>query len=196
MGSSSPYTGSLKALRALPTCLWLLSFLSLPDPAGAGQTNEIRSPATIVATYFENADISRNVHYLTEDQNTAAYALTGDKKIRNIVYAYTISMNGDTVGIAYFDRHAVRSLPQTLMIVVTPKNAIERVEVITFTEPLEYRPPSRWYATFKNAVLTPEKTLSPSIHGVTGATLTHRATTRAAKRALALHRVLRENAAE
>ena len=189
----STQAGSLAGHHVLPICLLLLAIV-LPA-ASADQTNDVRNPTTIVAAHFENADVTRRAHYLTEVQRAEAYALTGDKRLRSVVYAYDISRDGKIVGTAYFDKHPVRTLPQTLMTVVTPEHRIERVEVITFTEPLEYKPPSRWYATFKHAGLSPKKKLSPGIHGVTGATLTHHATTRAAKRALALQRVLHDSAA-
>jgi hypothetical protein len=149
-----------------------------------------RNPAAIVADAFGGAEVRRSVRYLGADQRETAQRLSGEKNIRNVVYAYDVFHDGQHIATAYFDKHRVRTLPETLMVAVTPSNTVERVQVISFTEPERYMPPPRWYTTFKNGTLAPQRKLSPAIDGVTGATLTHRATTRAVKRTLAAHQAL------
>ena len=61
-----------------------------------------------------------------------------------------------------------------------------------FAEPKDYLPRAKWYAQFVGCKLDGRLRLKRGIKGVTGATLTARATTGAARRMLALHQVLEE----
>lgn len=79
------------------------------------------------------------------------------------------------------------------MVVVDPAGAIARIEVLSFMEPEEYMPRARWYEQFAGKSLNEELSTKRGIHPVTGATLTVRATTDAARRVLALHRILHAN---
>ena len=91
-------------------------------------------------------------------------------------------------GTAYFDTHRVRTLAETVMVAIDPAGGILRVEVLSFDEPPDYLPRDEWYAQFGGRALAPETELGRAIRPVTGATLTARVTTDAARRALAIHR--------
>ena len=80
------------------------------------------------------------------------------------------------------------------MVVVDPAGSIVRIEVLSFSEPEEYLPRAHWYQQFPGRRLDDELSLSRAIRPVSGATLTARATTEAARRVLALHRVLEARA--
>jgi Na+-translocating ferredoxin:NAD+ oxidoreductase RnfG subunit len=75
--------------------------------------------------------------------------------------------------------------------VVTPDGRIQRIEILKFSEPPEYRAPDGWLSLFRGRGLEEGVSLKGAIVNMTGATLTSRAVTRAARRALALHRVIR-----
>ena len=82
------------------------------------------------------------------------------------------------------------------MVEVDPEGAIVRIEVLSFSEPEEYLPKAHWYEQFQGKPLDDELSLKRAIRPVTGATLTAHATTDAARRVLALDRVLRQTAAQ
>jgi hypothetical protein len=98
-------------------------------------------------------------------------------------------------GTAYFDSHRVRTLPETLMVVVDPRGRVRRIEVLAFREPEEYLPRPVWYGQFPGRGLDDELALDRGVRGVIGATLTARATTQAVRRVLALDRVIAGEAA-
>lgn len=77
------------------------------------------------------------------------------------------------------------------MIVVKPDGRVERIEVLKFSEPPEYRAPNGWLKQFEGKALSDELSLKGTIVNITGATLTSRAVTEATRRVLALHRVIR-----
>jgi hypothetical protein len=142
------------------------------------------------------AAVERQTAFLTEEEVARASELAGpDVVVSQSVVTYYIGVRGsDTLGLAYFDRHRVRTLPEVLMIVVTPAGTIDRIDVIRFTEPPEYRPPDGWLGTFLDRGLTEDLSLKGDIIAITGATLTSRAVTHAARRTLAVHEVIRTRA--
>jgi len=166
----------------------------LAAPA-AGKVYLTREEALRLA--FPGAAVERKTAFLTVEQQKAAQKLSGDEALpAALVTYYAATKDGKEVGTAYFDVHVVRTMPETVMIVVDPAGAITRIEVLSFSEPEEYMPRAQWYAQFTGKKLDDELSLKRAIHPVTGATLTARATTDAARRVLALHRVLHSPAPE
>ena len=142
---------------------------------------------------FPEADIERRTAYLTEAQINRAEALAGFGIEVNsgIITHYVASKMGEPVGVAYFDAHRVRTLPEVLMIVVGPDSRVRRVEVVAFREPPEYSPPRRWLEQFDGRNLGRSLSLrGGEIRNMTGASLTSEAGTWAVRRTLALHQVI------
>jgi electron transport complex protein RnfG len=140
---------------------------------------------------FPGAAIERRTAFLTEAQRREARRLSGDPELpAALVTYYAATKDEAPVGTAYFDTHRVRTMPETIMVVVAPSGAIARIEVLSFQEPEEYLPRPRWYAQFSGKPLDDDLSMKRAIRPVTGATLTARATTDAARRVLALDRVL------
>ena len=67
------------------------------------------------------------------------------------------------------------------------------LRVLAFHEPLDYLPADRWYAQFGDKSLSESLRLGGDVHGVVGATLSARATTRGVRRVLAYYEVLIQN---
>jgi hypothetical protein len=143
-----------------------------------------------LAATFPGAQIARETVYLTDVQREEAETLSGTKLPSSVVFVYRASTNQTVLGTVYFESHRVRTLPETLAVVVNPDHSIRSVAVLVFKEPEEYRPTPRWYAQFPGHKLDHRLRLKQGIQGVTGATLTSRATTQCARRILSLHQVL------
>ena len=148
-----------------------------------------------LALAFPAAEIERGTLYLTPQQLDRAETLAGQRPGSAIVHPYVARRDGALVGTAYFDFHVVRTLAETVMVTVDPAGKISRIEVLSFDEPPEYLPRAAWYRQFAGRELDAELELRRAIRPVAGATLTARATTDAARRVLALHRVITEAAA-
>jgi hypothetical protein len=144
------------------------------------------------------ARVERKTAFLSVRQLERARALAGsDVEVKSALVVYYIGRLAEReLGTAYFDTHLVRTLPETLMVVVDPAGKIERIEVLAFSEPEEYLPRPLWVDQFKRRGLEPDLLLKGAIHGLTGATLTARAVTLAARRVLALHPVVHGGPAE
>jgi hypothetical protein len=176
--------------------------------AAAGQGRAIRaetafSPAGQVllnrdealALAFGEAEVARSTVYLDEQEQKKIADLCKGEFESSVVYPYRATRKGKWIGTAYFDTHRVRALRETLMVVVKADGTLGRVEVLSFAEPREYLPRSAWYEQFRERKLDEDLNLGHKIRGVTGATLTAQATTRCARRVLALHTHLEQLAA-
>jgi len=139
---------------------------------------------------FPEAETVRETVFLTDGEIERAGELAGARPEGALVTRYRAHRDGRLVGWAYLDTHRVRTLPETLMVVVDPDGSVARVEVVAFREPLEYVPPEGWYEQFDGRDLDGELELKRAIRPVTGATLTARATNDAVRRVLAIHAVL------
>ncbi len=143
-----------------------------------------------LALAFPKCEIERTTHVLTKEQREHAEELAGEELAGAVVHAYVGRRDGEPVGTAWFDVHVVRSKKESLMVVVGRDHRIARLELLAFAEPTEYVPRPSWYAQFLGRELDDELRLKRGIKGVTGATLTARATTAAVRRLLAVHETL------
>ncbi|HUM01754.1 MAG TPA: FMN-binding protein [Thermoanaerobaculia bacterium] len=139
---------------------------------------------------FPGASVERKTAFLTEAEREEVARLAGGPKPAALQPYYVATKEGSITGTAYFDVHVVRTQNEVLMIVVKPDGSIGRLEVLSFFEPEEYLPRPGWYTQFPGKTLGDELSEKRAIRPVTGATLTVRATTEAARRVLALHRLL------
>ena len=145
-----------------------------------------------LALAFPGADLERRTAFLDAELLARASELAGpDVEVEASVITYYVARRaGRPVGVAYFDAHRVRTLPEVLMIVVDPEGRIGRIETVGFREPPEYRAPDGWLRQLDGRALDDALTLKGDIANITGATLTAGAVTRAARRVLALHRLI------
>lgn len=167
-----------------------LALLALPGAAGA---QVLLNQQEALRLAFPGAtSIERRTAFLGDQDAVAARELAGrGVEIKDGVVTYYVGKRGQTpLGVAYFDVHRVRTLPEVVMVVVTPRATVERIEILRFSEPPEYRAPDGWLDQFEGKNLSPTLSTRGSIIGMTGATLTSEAITRAARRVLALHRVI------
>ena len=139
---------------------------------------------------FPGCAVERRTVFLTPAQKTRTEQLSKGEVKSALVNPYHATCDGKDGGTAYFDSHVVRTLPETLMVVIDPQGKVRRVEVLAFAEPEDYLPPARWYGQFAGQGLGDDLALGHHVRNVTGASLTARATTEAVRRVLALHQVI------
>jgi hypothetical protein len=135
-------------------------------------------------------EIKASIVYLDDEQLRRARLLAGELIESKIVQAFAGYRNGKLAGTAYLDTHRVRTLQETLLVVVDAQGKVSRIELIAFAEPREYAPRGSWYGQFLGRELDPDLNVKRGIRGITGATLTSNATTSAVRRVLALHKTL------
>ncbi len=138
--------------------------------------------------------VDRKTTFLKPAELERAKALAGVPITSSLVTSFVGTKDGREVGTVYCDTHVVRTLPESILVLVDPAGAAARIEVLSFSEPDDYLPRAHWYEQFGGKKLDDELSLKRAIRPVTGATLTAKATTEAARRVLALHAVVKAQA--
>lgn len=143
-----------------------------------------------LTAFFPGAEIKRETVYLESDQRKRIEQFAGTALSGDILYRYRAEVDGVVQGVAFMDAHRVRTLPETLMVALKADGTVKGLRVMVFNEPQEYRCPQKWYQQFIGRKLDGDLALKKGIDGMTGATLTARATTQCVRRVLAIDHVL------
>ena len=143
-----------------------------------------------LAEAFPGARIETRNVVMTAAQFGQVHAAAKVPVQSKLVSAY-LAWHGDTLaGTAFFDSRTVRTMPAVFLVVVAPDTTIERVEVVAFHEPPDYRPPARWLGLFRGHRLDDRLWPRRDVRNLAGATLSARAATESARLALALYRAV------
>ena len=165
--------------------------LALPTAVSA---KVFYSRSEAVALAFPSADrIEDETLLLEEAQVERVQSLARSELDSRLVRIYRGFKDDRLLGYAFIDVHNVRTLPEAFLVVLTPEGLVSGLRVLAFHEPLEYMPTSRWYRQFEEKSLVQSLRLGGDVHGIVGATLSARATTRGVRRALALYEVVLQN---
>ena len=171
-----------------------LSLALLGNAASAGDSagKVFLTVDEALALAFPECHVERRTVYISEQEQALARELARVDLDVRVVRPYVATRDGKLVGTAYFDNHRVRTKNEVVMFVVGPDDRLQRFELCSFAEPVEYVPRAAYYAQFQGKKLDDELDLRRGIRSVAGATLTARAGTDAARRTLALHAVIAE----
>lgn len=164
--------------------------------AGRASAQELLQPKEALALAFPKAQIERTSICLSREQRKIVEKLAGHELTSSRVRPYLAKVDGKLVGTAYFDTRKVRTKAQTLMIAIGPEGTVQRIEVLRFDEPREYRASAKWMAQLPGKSLSSTLKIKGEIRNLTGATLTARATVNAVREALAIHQVLKAEQAK
>jgi hypothetical protein len=159
-----------------------VAFIALAAPARVLMTQE----QALASAFPAGVRVERQKFFLTPQQLAAARRESGVDFNDQLIVRYA----GSNGAFAYFDTHRVRTLPETVMIVLGADGKVDRVEILSFDEPTDYFPKRRWLDQLLGRKLDPELTLKGAIRPISGASLTGRAIVNATRKVLALHKVL------
>jgi hypothetical protein len=115
--------------------------------------------------------------------------VSGVRPASRLATAYVGWAGSRPLGWAFLDTHNVRTLPETLLLVVTPDGRLAQARLLAFHEPPEYRPGADWFARLAGARLDDDLKLGHRVDGISGATLSAQAVAAAARRVLAVWQV-------
>jgi len=139
-------------------------------------------------TVFPGAETTVETVVLTEAEVAAVEAASGQRPDSKLFRWFTARRDGRVVGYAVIDTHVVRTLPEALLVVLSPVGRVERVLVLAFHEPPEYQAPERWLEQLEGRDAASEGwRIGRDLHGLTGATLTAHAVADAVRKVIALH---------
>lgn len=177
----------------------LLFCLVLAVAAGRVEGEVFHSRESALRLAFPGADrVEKRELFLDSGEVDRAAQLAGTKLSSRMVTAYVGIEDNRITGYAFIETHKVRSLPETILVVVDPDAHTRGVHLLAFHEPPEYAPPERWLRQFDGRPLGDALSIRGDVDGITGATLTANAITAAVRRILAVYEVAvdsRENEA-
>jgi hypothetical protein len=159
-----------------------ISLIALAAPARVFMTQQ----QALASAFPAGTTFTRQSIFLTPEQIAAAKKESGVDFADKLVIRYA----GSNGRYAYFDTHRVRTLPETVMVIVTADGKVERIDILSFDEPPDYFPKQRWIDQFKGRPLNDDLSLKKAIHPLSGASLTGRAIVNASRKVLALHRAI------
>ena len=176
--------GGARLLFAISIMLW-----SLASPCAEARVFYSKQEALRVA--FPEADtVDKQIFFLTDEQVKRVEGLARSRLESKLATFYIGKTDGEITGYAMIDIHTVRTLPEALMVVLSPTGEVVSTVVLAFYEPPEYLSSDRWLKQFDQKALTPDLWMGRDIAAITGATLSVHAVTRAVRRILALYQVL------
>jgi len=143
--------------------------------------------AEAAALAFPGCVVREETATLSAEQQQKAKEAAKVDAVPEKVVRYVATKDGKVVGHAYVDRHTVRTHAQKLLIAVDGDGKVQRIEILAFDEPRQYRPRAAFYEQFQGKGLTDDLQPRRGIQPVAGATLTVRATVDAVRTALAIH---------
>ena len=143
-----------------------------------------------LAAIYPGAEIRAERIFLTEAQMKQAREAAGVDVPSSLIARYLAVRDGSVAGRAYVDTHVVRTKRESLLICLDPLGKVKRIEVTAFLEPPEYQAPRAWYDQYNGKSLNEDLRLHRAIRPIAGASLTAQAAADAARRVMAIDRVL------
>jgi hypothetical protein len=140
---------------------------------------------------FPDADRTQARDFFLDDRQRAAIEARAQAPLDSDLVTIYEGRAGETLlGYAIVDTHLVRTLPETLLIVLTPEGSLAATHVAAFHEPTEYLPQERWRRNLVGKRLSEDLRVGRGVAAITGATLSSRAVVASVRRALAIYAVL------
>jgi hypothetical protein len=179
----------------LPPARWAVALLAglvvLPAASQRAGAEALLARDEALALAFPGAAVASRTVFLSEAQLSALRERTGGEPASKLFTYYTARRDGAVVGYGVIETHVVRTLPEAFLVVLSPAGAIERVLMLAFYEPPEYRPSDRWLEQFHGRDGAARGwRVGREVHGITGATLTAHAVTEALRRIVVLFEVV------
>jgi hypothetical protein len=126
--------------------------------------------------------------FLTDEQTAAIEKMALVKLDGQLFTFYEGRKNGQLLGYAAIESHTVRTQPETLLIVLSPKGELVKAEILAFHEPPEYKPPAAWFARLYRRPVA-DLRLNQGVDAISGATLSSKASLDGIRKTLAVYQV-------
>jgi hypothetical protein len=179
--------GFARAVQAAVSAAAVLATAVLPGAAAELLTAD----QALRGAFGPSAAALKRTSFLDDAQLAMIESLAGERPASKIVTWFEVrDAEGALLGRAWLDTHLVRTLQETLLISIGNEGRVRRVDVLSFREPREYLPSERWIGQFDGRGLDDDLRLRRGVRVLAGATLSSRSITAAARRALALDRVI------
>ncbi|GIX42494.1 MAG: hypothetical protein KatS3mg129_2227 [Leptospiraceae bacterium] len=148
------------------------------------------TPAEALKDAFGESIIEKKRIYLSEKEAQIMEKELGFK-IKHRFYSFYVAKDKNNIkGYALLNTDVVRTKEMSIMVVLKPDYTIQRLYLISFYEPIEYKPPERWLNLFKNKNRKDQLIPGIDIPVISGATLTSRTVSEMVRLTLKLAKLL------
>ena len=188
---ATPGFGRNPRSQFIARLFFLLAALIGMGSANSATAGVFHSKESALRLAFGEVDSIVTRQIMLDDATAARIrALARTDLPSRLVSAHVGYHGGDVVGTAFIETHRVRSLPETLLVVVGPDGRNRGVHLLAFHEPPEYQPTEAWLGQFVGRPLSDEVALRHGIAGIAGSTLTAVAVTACVRRVMAIHELV------
>jgi hypothetical protein len=166
--------------------IFLTSWLVLSNVAQA--TVFYSKEEAFELAFGKGAEVEPQALFLTDEQAEKIEKMAQVKLDSKLFTLHVGKRGGQILGYAAIESHNVRTQPETVLILLSPSGELVRVEMLAFHEPPEYQPPSRWFERLYRRPIG-ELRLNQGVDGISGATLSSRASLDGIRKVLAIYQV-------
>ena len=141
----------------------------------------------------ESEEIEKRHVFLTEREAEAVRSLAKTEADSRFYTFYVARSAGKETGYAVIDTHTLRTLTETVMFVINPDGTLRHAEILAFFEPGDYMPGKKWINLFLGKDYRDRMKVGADVPNITGATISADSFSRAARRILAVFRIVFTN---
>ena len=132
--------------------------------------------------------VKKNI-FLNSDQVKEIESLARTKLESKLYLFYEGKKGDETLGYAVIDTHQLRTMTETVIIVINPDGTHRMTEILAFFEPPDYKPEDNWIDLFNGKALNDSLWIGRDIPNITGATITANALMNSIRRVLAVYNI-------
>jgi len=163
-------------------------FLLAPPCPSYGKVFYSKSEAMEIA--FGKGAAIENLSLFPSDEESAKIEQLAQVKLDSKMFTFYVGKQQEKItAYAAIETRTVRTMPETLLVVLEPDGTLRGVTTLAFHEPPEYQAPDRWFAQLAKKALS-ELSFSAGVQGVTGATLSTRSALDSVRKVLAVYQVM------
>ena len=138
------------------------------------------------SNYSTSISVEKKSLILTSDEATAIQKKAQAKLNSKIVRLYKVQEADEIIGYAVLLKRKVRTKNTAVLYMIDGNQTIKAIEIVSFKEPLEYKPNESWQEVFKGKKDTDMLISGKDIPTISGATMSARTITDMSRIALAI----------
>jgi Na+-translocating ferredoxin:NAD+ oxidoreductase RnfG subunit len=138
------------------------------------------------SNYDANISVVKKSLILTKEEAKEIQKKAKSKLSSKIVRYYEVKKENSTVGHAILLKQRIRTKNAAIFYMVDANKTMIAIEIISFKEPIEYKPNSTWKEIFIGKTTEDTLVAGKDIATISGATMSARAISNAARLALAI----------
>ena len=185
-----PWGWAFRSKRSIAAMILGLGVLIL-SPRGSIQAKVYYAKDEALRLAFPDADSVEPRTFILNDGEVKRGEKLARTRIDSKLFTFYVGWKeGGVTGYAAIESHTVRTLPETILVVLSPEGDVRSIVILAFHEPPDYLPSDRWLSQFEGKESTVKLQPGQDIAGIVGSTLTAQAVSRGVRKVIALFQIL------